>query len=693
MSALRSDPPSATPTTGPTVGAVWRAVADAPITDGLLQWPADLFAVTNVLLAHAQAFRLAVSPPTGQRWPPPEPASWSDAVERAAHEWKMWVEEPAGPAPGLLAEELEVLLEGVDTPLEEVTQGRDWRLCQALLTLHAIADEACAGLSVAFDYSDGVACFYRAQSRELLARTGSLSRISTCFLRVLPKAQTPPIGRASFSRYACVIRRNVEIGWYKLPFRTSGAGAETERGNLLLLPWPLRVREVDFCAIAGSVQRLEKEPFGFFEFAPHEPLDLDLVDRTLRAAREEVGNVDIVMLPESALEEDEIGALETLLDRHGVASLRTGVRGRSCESGQLPGNWVHIGVNPRLDPSGPLGAGEPEHWFHLRQDKHHRWSLDESQIYQYHLGGVLHPHIRWYEAIDTPRPSVKFLETGAGTLTANIVCEDLTQNDEVGEIIRSVGPTFMTAFLLDGPQLASRWGARYASVLADDPGAAVLALTSYGMARRSRPHRHEPSAVIALWKEPSGGAREIPLESGAHAVLLTVCGDRATRRSADGRRPADTGASIFDVAIHQIRAAERERDVPRAGPSSAPLRPGLDVDDLTILTGWAEAVSETLAYGPHRTLSLLDDAGAGGGASWRSSLGLQELPAPVAQAIETLKRIVQSSIQGESTPTFDAVLAATETPQPEESTLDRLARRVLRSTLDQLRSRRGRAAR
>jgi hypothetical protein len=367
------------------------------------------------------------------------------------------------------------------------------------------------------------------------------------------------------------------------------------------------------------------------------------------------------------------------------------VRGRSRGSGRRPGNWVHVGVNPRLDPSGPLGAGGSQDWFHLRQDKHHRWSLDESQILQYHLGGVLHPHIRWYEAIDTPRPSVQFMETGAGTLTANIVCEDLTQNDEVSEIIRSVGPTFMTAFLLDGPQLASRWGARYASVLADDPGASVLTLTSYGMARRSRPGRHDPSAVIALWKESDGGAREIPLEPGAHGVLLTVCGDVATRRSADQRRPADTGASIFYVALHQIRAVDAHEDSPRARPSGTALPPALDVDDLTILTGWTEAVAEALAYAPHQTLPLLGDAGAE--APWRGSFGLLEPPAPVAQAIDALERIVQSSFEGQSTPTFDAVLAATQTPQPDESALDGLARRVLRSVLDQLRSRRGRAGR
>jgi len=90
-------------------------------------------------------------------------------------------------------------------------------------------------------------------------------------------------------------------------------------------------------------------------------------------------------------------------------------------------------------------------------------------------------------------------------------------------------------------------------------------------------------------------------------------------------------------------------------------------------------------------LPLLGEAGAK--ASWRGSFGLLEPPAPVAHAIEVLERVVQSSTQGQSTPTFDAVLAATQTPQPGESALDGLARRVLRSVLDQLRSRRERAAR
>src|SRR5882724_891209 len=73
--------------------------------------------------------------------------------------------------------------------LEDLAEGRDWRMCEALLTLHAIADEACAGLVMVLDRYDGKGCLYRARGRELLARTGALARIQSHSLRVLPKVR------------------------------------------------------------------------------------------------------------------------------------------------------------------------------------------------------------------------------------------------------------------------------------------------------------------------------------------------------------------------------------------------------------------------------------------------------------------------------------------------------------------------
>ena len=472
-----------------TLVSTWQAFVGTPITNQFLEWPADLFALTDVILARSEAYRFVLTQPRGVKWPPVRFPNWSDAVGEASRQWTAWVENQQGPIPGLLAEEWRVFRERAEILLEELAEGRDWRMCEALLTLHAIADEACAGLGVALDRSDGMGCLYRARGRELLARTGSLSRIRTDFVRVMPKVRTPPNGTSwrSFSRYACVQGPGVDVQWYRVPARRSGTDPRARHANLLLLPWPLRVRESDFQPLEGSAQRLAKEPFGFFEFAPLEKLDLDLVSRTITSARDEVDSVDVVLLPESAVDETEINDLEALLDRHGVASLITGVRQRAREPGQLPGNWVHLGLNPRLEKGGPLPSSTGEEWFHIRQNKHHRWSLDEGQIYQYHLGGALHPHLRWWEAMDVPRQTVRFLELGDEITMVSLVCEDLAQIDDVAEIIRSVGPTVVVTPLLDRPQLSSRWAARYASVLADDPGSGVLTLTSLGMVQRCRP--------------------------------------------------------------------------------------------------------------------------------------------------------------------------------------------------------------
>ena len=126
----------------PTIASTWLAVAEGPITDELLEWPADLFALTNVILERSEAYRFTLSPPSGVEWPPRRFPSWSDEVVEASGQWGAWVEDRDSAFPDLLAEEWGVFRERVETPLEHLADGRDWLLCEALLTLHAVADEA-----------------------------------------------------------------------------------------------------------------------------------------------------------------------------------------------------------------------------------------------------------------------------------------------------------------------------------------------------------------------------------------------------------------------------------------------------------------------------------------------------------------------------------------------------------------------
>ncbi len=249
--------------------------------------------------------------------------------------------------------------------------------------------------------------------------------------------------------------------------------------------------------------------------------------------------------------------------------------------------------------------------------------------------------------MEVPRRSVQFVELGGAVTLASLVCEDLAQADEVAGVIRAVGPTIVVTPLLDGPQLSSRWGARYAGVLADDPGSAVLTLTSFGMTQRSRPPGRNPSRVVALWKGHGQLAREIPLDPGAHAILLSATVGAAIRRSFDGRRPGHDGSEFSSVSVRQIRASRHGTQPPHApvGPSQ---RLGLTADELTILTSWAEAFAEALAFSPTSIEDLAADARSG--AAWREELGVCDPSPLLRQSMNGIAQIARAAVAAGGTP-------------------------------------------
>jgi hypothetical protein len=122
--------------------------------------------------------------------------------------------------------------------------------------------------------------------------------------------------------------------------------------------------------------------------------------------------------------------------------------------------------------------------------------LDHSEAYRY---AVSPPPGR----MATTR-SVRIIDTGGGATMAPLICEDLARLDEVADVLRRIGRSFVMALLLDGP-LAQRWACRSSSVLADDPGCAVRTLTSLGMTERSRPPGCAPARAVAMWSDPTAG--------------------------------------------------------------------------------------------------------------------------------------------------------------------------------------------
>jgi hypothetical protein len=609
-----------------TLLSLWGPVVDSANADEILAWPPDVFALCDRALEASEAYRFVVSPPAGVEL---TGAGGGMAAARLATQWWQWLDSIELVAPEPILGWWQVVWDAGRLGIEQLASGGEWEIIEALLALHTVADEACAGLGSATGATPGPGCSFRAAARELFAETGSLSRASPHALRVLPRcrASAGGISMRSLSRHVFVSGPQVDVDWHRTPSLPTDVRPPEAHANGVLLPWPLRVRASDFRSVRYALPHMDTSEIGFFTFQPAEGLDLTRVDGVLRAAIDEAGTVDFVILPESAITPADITPLEALLAQHGVWCLIAGVR-ELAGDGHLGANWVHVGVRQELV------------WRHAAQHKHHRWRLDGSQIDQYNIGGALMPSMHWWEAVSIPRRSLQVIDMGSMTLVP-LVCEDLARLEPVSDLVRSIGASLVVALLLDGPQLGSRWTARYASVLADDPGSAVCTLTSYGMVRRCRPPGCHPSRVVAMWKDSSGKLTEIELEAGADAILIATNVTTGGSSTADGRRHVGSTSTLTLSGVQSLRSDEQ---APRPGAQARSENsidgrrlglPPLDEHEVSKAASWAETLAEAAVAGPIFVDRVMVDATA---PKWRTKLGL---PAPsrlFERAIDQLRK-------------------------------------------------------
>jgi hypothetical protein len=111
----------------------------------------------------------------------------------------------------------------------------------------------------------------------------------------------------------------------------------------------------------------------------------------------------------------------------------------------------------------------------------------------------------------------------------------------------------------------------------------------------------------------------------------------------------------------------------------------LEADELTILTGWAQALAEALAYAPERVGPLLADASPG--APWRPALHIAEPSTQLSEAIYFIDRAIRAVTSPEGVLTLDALQIWCREDGPGQNGLEVLVHRVLRSTLEQVRTR------
>jgi len=511
----------------------------------LLTWPPDVFALVASLLHKSGAYIYAVS-----GWKRDKPlTTWVEFVKDLGKNWRANLAHP----PDQVRAWHSLLLQKEVRELSVLDIPGHRALCDALLHLNAVTDEACEGVGFWKSRPHDRFLFEAAKrlfvSGERFGISTLTQRVDRAAARVLPKMHTPQSGitiRSLTHNIALCPAGDVTVKWVENPC------ARRHYFNLLIIPWPLLATPSHFRHVEPTKAELRDMPseFGFFEYGPQAlPDPVKALKKLLKQARGIVKTIHGVILPELALTSTEYQKIKTTLMKEDIF-LICGVREPPSSSGKAGMNYLRFDM-PAEIPN--IGKQLVSH----QQSKHHRWRLDKRQIVQYGLGSCLDVKSQWWEHISIGSRELYFVVLDDWLTVCSLICEDLARQDPVSDIVRSVGPNLVIALLMDGPQLNSRWPARYATVLADDPGSSVLTLTSLGMAELSRPPTGlTRSRAVALWKDAkSGDAISIELPNGAEGIILSLSREREKEWSADGRDDGEaTGYPILS-GIHSVSLA------------------------------------------------------------------------------------------------------------------------------------------
>lgn len=522
-------------------------------------WPPDAFAVAATLVNLSGCYaldRYSVAGSTNYFFT-------KDLLAELQKEGSYWAEEclPTSPSQKMAKCAWNCPTEHEEDEVTDIERLDDWAWRDAAITLLYLADVASSGVGFYDPWRPTRMGYlaYQSLSTSSAKRTNNLSGRPNLIYTlgwlidlkeavVQPKSRTPQVGCTirSLTHNLCLLPPIGEIrtSWRYGPLKEHASrraliGITTKEPlNLLLVPFPFHLDSTSFIPgedvgspsgrffdirqdwLKTSNHRITPDIFGHFL--------LGLIE----AARKETRRVHGIILPEAALNSNFAKSVATLLAKRSHLELFVTGATRAPRQGKetLPVNEVRSFI-----------FHKQKIFNRWTQSKHHRWKLDAGQIRRYHLGDALDHQSLWWEHIDLKSRECMFYVFRHGASMASLVCEDLARIDPVQTVLRAVGPNLLIVLLMDGPQLEKRWPGRYATVLADDPGSAVLTLTSLGMIRRSRMPGEKERREIALWKEPGGEAKELTLPDGCHALLATLSQSWDTNYTLDGRPDGPVG--------------------------------------------------------------------------------------------------------------------------------------------------------
>jgi hypothetical protein len=530
--------------------------------DDVCKWPPDLFAAVAFItdrsgLYSQQTFAANWSDDFGCT------DEWIERVRMIGSEWA----DTGNPPNDVKTMWQDLINKHGSDPIDDPSpRALAWK--RIVFDLLVVADEACAGVGFLPDTEDEVGFFPYAVYADYVILTRRASEdpdhvggdllphlpFSLCMhvprslLCVQPKTTTPSVG--------CTVRSlthnlallpsvaNVRTSWYP-PYDTR---QHNEPFNILVVPFPFSIPGRCFSPAPNPGKdrdptfRLDPSKWMNRDPARLAPVSArefaDFLCGLIKAAGSELEPVHAIVMPETALHFELANEVaEILAAECGLDMLLTGVVS-THDGGRNQAAMYHFRENRLL-----------QRWF---QSKHHRWCLNGDQIRRYHLGHVLDPHAKWWEHINVSDRACYITSFRSYATLCVLICEDLARFDPVLTVMNAIGPNLVIALLMDGPQLEQRWPGRYATVLAEDPGSAVLTVTSLGMVDRSRNPGDPENREIALWKEPNGKAQMLKLPKGNHGLLLSLSNRLVEQFTLDGRGDGEMTMQFTLGAAHGV---------------------------------------------------------------------------------------------------------------------------------------------
>lgn len=559
----------------------------------LVVYPTDLFACTTSLLDVAGAFSYFNPDPLGRHSEISGIPQFSFDDKTISHLCEMGAKWSASSDGYPTAEVYEKWVQFIaEHGLRHIAERADgqgvprwWKPCAELMI---VSDEAGYGLGTVERGAGRVRTVmqYHAVHRralkfqssdqgkepKMMFSTGSFASfaklVDANIHSVFPKSRISTAGcsHRNFSRNLALLPKagSVRCQWHLPPGEL--VDDREKPIDILLIPYPYSVPSKAFKTVRDAKAVMDDHDnseqsngarakgWGNFEIDQvwlDEEDPVELAKDLLLQAKKDVASVNGVVFPEYSLSYDkfvevcrELKKLEE--DLEFVISGTNSNCEYDPEEHRSTGNGNHVmtcvwhrvvSTASESDANSEAPIAQDREIFTSRR-KHHRWMLSPEQLSDYALTSTLDPRVDWWEDHSIGHRELHFFPFRKKSIFTSMICEDLARSDPCHEVIRAIGPNLVFVLLMDGPQIASRWSARYASALSEDPGSSVLTLTSFGLIDRANKTRnHDPQEAIGFFASPFGKTSIMLPKDGAKAVLLTLTSELQRRQQTiDGRR-------------------------------------------------------------------------------------------------------------------------------------------------------------